>query len=396
MTQRIDIVGGIYRERCLWPDPEQDTVFGSGGRAAAALAGTGIQRVLHAYVGPDLESSIDAIMGTFDLTIEKHKRDDDIDFRYLHCLATPSISPRLLAIAKSKPIHLSGRHVIRFGMLEGDGVVDAEMCVYDPQSASDPRPFAENGSRAKRLAIVANAHELRRMANRSTIKNAAQHVLAKEAAEVVVAKCGLDGALVVTRAGATKVPAFKVDRAQTIGSGDVFVAVFSKAWMIDGATPQDAAMLASRVTADYIDFGVMPTPLMPTPREEAKPKPLKVYLAGPFFSMGQRWLIDEIRQCLYEAKLKVFSPVHDVGRGYGPDVAPKDIAAIKDCQCMLAVVDGNDTGTIFEIGYARALGRPVFVLAQCVRDEDMKMITGSGCYVSNDLPSLVTQIAQGL
>jgi len=53
--------------------------------------------------------------------------------------------------------------------------------------------------------------------------------------------------------------------------------------------------------------------------------------------------------------LRVFSPYHDVGIGIGKDVAPKDIEALKRSRAVLAIIDGVDTGTIFEVGYARAL-----------------------------------------
>jgi hypothetical protein len=46
----ISIVGGVYHERCLWPDWDQ--VYGSGGRAAAALSGQSGSITLHAYA-PD-------------------------------------------------------------------------------------------------------------------------------------------------------------------------------------------------------------------------------------------------------------------------------------------------------------------------------------------------------
>lgn len=394
MTVPLNIVGGVYRERCQWPQPGTDVVFGSAGRAAAALQATGIERVLHTYVGPDLNDTIDLMLGGFEVRIEKHTSGVDPLFEYVHCLAVPAIVPDLVAIPQCPPIQLTASRVIRFGMLEGDAIVDAEMCVYDPQSAYLPVGFRANGSQAKRLAVVANSGEVKALTGVADLVDAAMKLVESEKAEVVVAKCGLDGAIIASRNGVARVPAFAVDVAQTIGSGDVFVAVFAKGWMYDRLEPCEAALAASKATANFIESSVLPVELDDRGRKEIKKAQGKMYLAGPFFSIGQRWLVDEVRRVLRGLNLSVFSPLHDVGRGSAHEVAPRDISAIHECDAMFAIVDGVDSGTIFEIGYARALGKRVFALAQSVSEEDLKMIVGSNCIVSDDLASLLIQAAQ--
>jgi hypothetical protein len=208
MTAPLHVVGGVYRERCQWPNPETDNVFGSAGRAAAALHGTGIERILHTYIGPDLRDTIDLIFGGFEFRIEKHARPVDPVFEYVHCLAVPTINPDLVTIPQTEPIRVTADRVIRFGMLEGDAIVDAEMCVYDPQSAYVPVGFRANGSRAKRLAIVANSGEVKALTGTADNVSAAAKLLTSEQAEVVVVKCGLDGAIVVSAGGTARVPAF--------------------------------------------------------------------------------------------------------------------------------------------------------------------------------------------
>lgn len=375
-------------------DSEIDQVFGSAGRAAAALQRTGIERVLHTYVGPDLKDNIDLLFGIFEFAIEKHDRSVDPEFHYVHCLAVPTITPNLVNIPQMLPIRLTAERVIRFGMLEGDAVVDAGMCVYDPQSAYVPVGFRANGSKAKRLAIVANSGEVKALTGLLNLKEATENLRAAEQAEVVVVKTGLDGAIIASDSGVEYVPAFTVDVAQTIGSGDVFVAVFAKAWMADGLLPHEAALTASKATANFIESSVLPVDLTDHQRKPITRATGKIYLAGPFFSIGQRWVVDEVRRCLLELNLEVFSPIHDVGRGRAEDIAPNDIAAIHECDAMIAIIDGIDSGTIFEIGYARALKKPVFGLAQSVSEEDLKMIVGSDCVVSNDFASLILKVAQ--
>ena len=97
-----------------------------------------------------------------------------------------------------------------------------------------------------------------------------------------------------------------------------------------------------------------------------------------FFTISQRWLVDEVRRELGNLGLEVFSPVHDVGPGPAMVVAPADIAALDECDVVFALLDGLDSGTLFEVGYARAREIPVYALAQSVSTEDLKMIEGSG------------------
>ena len=117
-----------------------------------------------------------------------------------------------------------------------------------------------------------------------------------------------------------------------------------------------------------------------------------MYLAGPFFSLSQLWLIEEARGQLLEMGLNVFSPVHDVGHGSAEDVA-QDLDAIHECDLMLAIGDGLDAGTIYEIGYARALKKPVIMYVENESEEDQKMMVGSGCIITDDFVTAIYQAA---
>ena len=60
---------------------------------------------------------------------------------------------------------------------------------------------------------------------------------------------------------------------------------------------------------------------------------------------------------------------------------------------VLALIDGADVGTIFELGYAHAKGIPVVAFAQSMNEEDMKMIVGSGAHVVSDFTTAVFMTA---
>lgn len=316
----ITVVGGIYREYCMHP-PWRET-YGSAGRAASALAAMGVPTTLHSYA--DVESSeiltSRAFLESFKLVTTLISRS--IGFEYIHGLSTPSIFgvPNL----KHDPLKVKAEKIVRFGMLEGDAIVDAKYAVYDPQNLGAAVPFAQNGSKAVHLALILNLGEARQM---SGLKDAAAEEVAKtlsqrQAAEVVVIKMGPRGAMVWSNGKTTQVPAYRTNRVWKIGSGDCFVAHFAQAWMHDGVTPTAAAHAASKATAYYCLTQGFPTRALlnqfSVPEVQLSDRYVrghipKVYLAGPFFTLAQRWMIEQARTNLREIGMSVFSPFHDVG-----------------------------------------------------------------------------------
>lgn len=107
----------------------------------------------------------------------------------------------------------------------------------------------------------------------------------------------------------------------------------------------------------------------------------QAYLAGPFFDLAQVWMVEEARRNLGESGLRVFSPFHNIGLGNAQQVVQQDLKAIRDSDIVLAIVDGLDAGTLYEIGYARALGKPVVVFIERESEESLKMAEGSDCLI---------------
>jgi nucleoside 2-deoxyribosyltransferase len=87
--------------------------------------------------------------------------------------------------------------------------------------------------------------------------------------------------------------------------------------------------------------------------------------------------------------LKVFSPYHNVGHGPASKVVPADIKALDESDIVFALADGLDSGTIFEIGYARAKGKPVIVFVQRESEGDLKMLEGTDCEIVDDFASAI-------
>lgn len=390
----ITIAGGVYHEQAVWP--AWDQLYGSAGRAAAALAGHVGPIVLRSYARADTAAAFQPYAATYGFTFDSVLAEQTISFAYVHSLSTPTIVPVPARIRANAPFSVKADAVLRFGMMEGSAVVEADRCVYDPQSPLSPEPFNRNGSRATHVAIVANRSEVVAMAGKDDHVEAARALLGGNV-EVVVVKCGPAGATVVEPSGVTIVPAYRTERVWTVGSGDVFAAMFAARWAAHRDDAPDAARLASRAVAAYVDSMSLPIPSVDALRgmdlAEVGTVGGKIYLAGPFFTIGQRWLIDESRRCLRELGLDVFSPVHDIGPGPAEAVAPADLAALDDCDAVFAILDGLDSGTLFEIGHARARSKPVYALAQAVSEEDLKMVVGSGCRVFDDFVTALHHVA---
>jgi nucleoside 2-deoxyribosyltransferase len=290
--------------------------------------------------------------------------------------------------------------------MEGDAVVHGERVVYDPQNAYNPRPFHENGSTAGRLAIVANLNECLSLAGgkfaSDSVERLGKSLLDNEGAEVIVIKQGSFGATIVTSSEVRTVPAFRTENVWPIGSGDVFASIFAYYWMVEDSSPSEAARLASLSTAHYCQTRSLPIPA--TLSETFSPSPViagtgkfptdhnRVYLAGPFFTMAERWMIEQSRRYLSDHGFNVFSPYHDVGYGAAAEVVPIDIGALERSDFVFAIVDGLDSGTIFEVGFAKAIGKYVVAFVQNESEQSLKMLQGTNCEIVNDFASAIYRI----
>lgn len=395
----VHVAGGVYREFCV--HPRWNEIYGSAGRAALAIAHLGSPVVLHAFVDDEARDVLDnkgAFLENFHL--QPRAVTGGVGFRYLHDLATPTIT----AVPPDPgfgTLIVEEEKVLCFGMLDGNVLVRAKWAVYDPQNLHASRPFAENGSTAERLALVLNAREAGYLAGKpgASAVEAAPLLAESQRAEVVIVKMGPQGAYVWTAARQTQVPAYRTSRVWKIGSGDCFAAHFAHAWMVEGRTPDEAARRASKATAYYCDTqcfisssdleAVQYAAVQPSSSYLAGGRP-KVYLAGAFFDLGEVWMVEQARDSLLGVGLQVFSPYHDIGLGSANDVVAKDLEAIDSCDLVFALVDGLDPGTVFEIGYARARGIPVVIYSERHHGaEDLKMMEGTDCIVCKDYTTAI-------
>lgn len=384
------VTGGLYRERCVVP--AWNHLYGSGGRAAAALARHGTAVELVTYCETSFLPRAQQLLSLSHVRLTATPSRGTPAFHYFHPMSRPDM---YWSGEREAPIDVEGDVVLRFGMLEGEARVNARTAVFDPQSSGVT--YRDNGSAAERVATILNEQELHALAPGPDLEGAARGLLAGHPNDIVVVKRGAHGAEVLGAEGLIgRAPAYWSPRVFKIGSGDVFSAAFTLFWAVEGREPAVAVDLASRAVAHYVACRAPPIPGASDLQGEALPSytsPGRVYLAAPFFSLGERWVVEEARGALLGLGCEVFSPLHEVGFGEPEDVAPRDLAGLDGCTAVLAILDGGDPGTLFEVGHARLRGIPVVGLAENVRAHDVTMPLGTGSEIVDDFATAVYRTA---
>lgn len=356
--------------------PAWDAVFGSGGRAAAAISALSPGSTLHTYAG-DSDGEAVEFLKAFDIAINVRQRPTPIVFVYFHPLSQPHIQPPRGKIERQPKIRVAGDVVLRFGFLEGDAIVEARRAVYDPQSWRNPVRFDENGSVAEELAIVLNELELLSATGLSDLDLAASCLMERQGAVVIVAKGGIRGATVFERDGTiTHVPAYRSFRVFKIGTGDVFSATFTHYWAEKDLSAVQAADAASRSVAAYCNGGLLPVDEGELPHLD----PLGIVASGTVLiegcanTLGQRYTMEEARFVLRELGVSASSKALD------------NLIETKET-AILVLAEGLDMQTVESIQRAKIAGLPIVILRENGVRIPGDMADGDNVVVTNDFSS---------
>ena len=404
------VYGGSYLEKCI--SPPHDSISGSGLRAAevVSILSPKIQHVLATTRYSSTEKVLEGLLARLG-NITLHPQcptsgaNDPPLFGYLNPLAYPEFHFKQPP-EEDEEYELESDAALIFGTIESAPRIKARIAVFDPQSPKKPSHFWDNGSIAERCALVLNHKEATRLSGEKSIFTAVKFLQQKilksseTTYEVIVVKMAHAGCWVCTGDSIEAVPAFRTTRVFSIGSGDVFSAAFYVKWALEGESAANAAYFASHFTARFCESGVLaiegadsrPLEALPLVIPDAPVHKKKIYLAGPFFSQGEIYLIDQIRGLLQTPWSEVFSPFHDVGVGPPEIVYDADIAGLEESDIVFAVITGTDPGTIFEIGYAIKANKKVFCLAESVPIAHLTMIIGSGAVIDSDITSAIYKV----
>lgn len=390
----ITIVGGTYYEHCF--EPHWKEIFGSGLRASCAINKLSPKTPISFYTFADnnIEKYL-KMRSDLNLTPIVKKIESSINFYYDHPMIEPRIFPRLDTINKvENNIQVEGENILYYGCIEGLAIVRGKKVVYDPQSPINPVLFTDTKSIAEELVYVINLTEARLLSKKQKISDIIDFFFQIENVSALVLKMGPKGALVVTKDREEfTIPVYKTDGVWSIGSGDVFAAVFAFHWFLSNDLIMSAKE-ASWQTACYCNFRDFQfSPINSDARISAftikNPPSKQIYLAGPFFTFSERWLINEIWQSFKNFRVKIFSPWHDVGHGVASVVVAKDLQALDQSAIVFAVLDGLDSGTLFEVGYAIKKGIPVIGYVENESTESIKMLEGTNCILERDLTTAI-------
>lgn len=384
----LTVVGGYYRERCF--EPAWNDWYGPGFRAAAAISGRGTAISLHTYCTSQEGSNLEYRCRIYGIAPSLIESAENVEFSYLHWLQRPRIWPEVPNVEVFHEV--TGENVLCYGFYEGGSSVNAERCVFDPQTKKSSRDRIV----ARELVVVCNYAEACSISGivDGEPQRVAEGVAKATGAAAVLVKGAWTGSWVWTPRHCENIPAIPTAYVHKIGSGDVFSAEFAYAWMIERADILEGARFAARQTAYYCDNASIPNPSSAAVKI-VPPKPIKpegdfdIYIAAPFFDVGQMYLVNEFRRVFRGEGLRVFSPYHEVGWGLPEQVAPADILGLNKSRCVIACLGTVDVGTIFEVGHAQARGIPVVAYAPRMGQNDETMLSGTGCEIVRDFTSAV-------
>lgn len=383
--EMLTVVGGSYIENCV--DPSYNELFGSGLRGAIAVSGFDIKIQFFTIIGEDLIHNLKEYCLAYNIDMFETKISNSFTFFYYHPLSQSYYYPEVGELQKISIGKLD--KVLMYGLLEGDFEFVAEKVVYDPQNG---RLFSSTGSSAKILAYVLNRKEAIELTNSEKdckIEDLIFKLVELEEATVIIIKDSVFGAYLWDGIDVTHINFYKTERVWPIGSGDVFSAAFAYYWLIKEEEVKNSANMASLLTAGYCNSKVLPLVEKAEKFPISLPKTKNIYLAGPFFSLSDRWIVNEALQAFSSFRQQVFSPFHTLGICDDTEAAKKDLDAINSCDLVFAILNNLDPGTLFEIGYARSLNKEVIIYSETISERDLFMLNGSDCKIFDDFSTAI-------
>ena len=128
-------------------------------------------------------------------------------------------------------------------------------------------------------------------------------------------------------------------------------------------------------------------------------EPRDVYLAGPLFTPGERFYLDQIDAICHRWSLTTYLPHRDAGYGVASAAShyfSDDLEMLKACPRAIAVLTGGDVdaGTAWEIGYAHCAGKEVIGIREDVRQSDISLMIANSIRIVESLSDLEAVVQQ--
>ncbi|MFF2089895.1 PfkB family carbohydrate kinase [Paenibacillus sp. NPDC058174] len=246
----------------------------------------------------------------------------------------------------------------------------------------DPKPNNKSINRTREIlkyvtVLLVNEEEALLLSETNEIEEAIKK-LEKMGPKYIIVKKGFKGCNLLYDGHRLELPAYKSKAVCTLGSGDVFGGTLAVTFL-RSRDIEYSVRIANCVAANFIESMTVETVIDKSGVEKDlyqremfvldENLPKKVYLAGPFFNKQEIYWVIHISERLKNAQFTVLSPLHengvinaDTSFEQRKKVFQADIDLINDADVVVALIDQDDTGTCFEMGYAFKKGVPVYGL----------------------------------
>lgn len=398
MNDMINVIGGTYREVNL--DYISNNIYGSGLRAVKYLLESSTLNVNFYTAGNEdskkyLKDFKQIYKERFDFQIEG--TNSILTFKYNFALDNPTIYPSPQLIDQKTNINVSEGNIICFGMLDASFSINANKVVYDPQTSINPIIFSKE-NKAKELIYIVNSTEAEVLSQSKAKKDILRFFFIEEKVTALIIKSGPKGAsLFLNEETEIAIPSYITENVYKIGSGDIFTTVFGRYWLEGNLPLEDCARYASKATALYCNdesYFIKESFFENFTFKEYIYKDLRekqIYLASPIFSLSEVILIDKIRNAFQDIGVKVFSPYHDIGYGSERFIAEADLKGLNDSDIVFSVLDGLDSGTLVELGYAMAKNMRIIGYHRTESIESLLMLECANISYFKDLTTAIYQ-----
>lgn len=392
MTNKYSIVGGVNIERCS--KPSIDTIMGSGLRSCFVFENLSTEDYTFYTSLPETVLNHHYLKSMISADFVNTESGIFSEYYYPFPSARPTLSNKVHSPNDGGSKNITVNCALVFGMLEERYTIQGQRIVYDPQNRDRSQHFFENKrNHARELVIIANLSEIVAMSRSTDAKSLSERMreLSQEHnLNAIICKLGPHGAVLFSEDKFFHAQPIFSKRIFKIGSGDVFSASFFVKWVVENATIEEAFLFSNAMTARFVETNTFSTESLKLHEQLTELpetfdlkdiiKRKRIYLAGPFFTTSEIWLVEEARRILIDFDMDVISPYHDHGIITGPknrnEIVKKDIDAIKECDVFVALLENFDPGTCAEIGIAQQLEKPVYIYCPKFHDSRINFYAG--------------------
>lgn len=272
----------------------------------------------------------------------------------------------------------------------------------------DPKPNEKSIQQAKDIlkyttVLLVNEEEALLLSESTNIKESIE-TLKNMGPKYIVIKRGHKGCVLIDGERIVEIPAYKSNVVCTLGSGDAFGGALA-ATFIETGDIDYSVNIGNCVAANFIESLAIESVIDKAGVEKDihlrekfilnEDPPKKIYLAGPFFSNQEIQWVEHVSERLENARFIVLSPskengfiTKDTSFEQRKNIFQSDLDLLNSCDTVVALLDHDDPGTCFEIGYAFKKGIPVYGIK--TSQTDLNNMIHFGCEeITRDIEGLI-------